>query len=93
MAWEEIGSVYVDAGIVMIGDPCYTLSDNASHRNDIAKSWDKFCKAIKDDLSEPFGPGTAIVIPSGYGDGEYPVYVKKDSVGRIMKVMVDFGDE
>ena len=91
----KVGSVYVDAGIVMIGDPCYTLSDDASHRADVAKSWDKFCEAINTHtgIAEPFSTGFGIVIPSGYGDGAYPVYAKYNDEGRITEVKVVFIEE
>lgn len=36
--------------------------------------------------------GVGIVVSSGYGDGRYPVYIRKNSEGRIMGVMVDFED-
>lgn len=87
---EKIGTLYVDAGIVMVGDPCYTLSDDASHRTEVAKSWDKFCEATgSEKVSAPFGKGTALVVSSGYGDGEYPVYVEWDG-GRVARLIVDF---
>jgi uncharacterized protein (UPF0297 family) len=95
---ERVGSVYVDAGIVMLGDPCYTLPDSASSRNDVAKNWGDFCNALYDtktiapDVWEPFGEGTAIVVSSGYGDGEYPVYVTRNQEGRVMSLRVDFDE-
>jgi hypothetical protein len=93
---ERVGSVYVDAGIVMLGDPCYTLPDDASSRNEIAKSWPAFCDALygqgeQRDVWTPFGEGTAIVVNSGYGDGEYPVYVTRKN-GCVMSLRVDFDD-
>lgn len=36
--------------------------------------------------------GIGIVVSSGYGDGEYPVYIRKNAEGRVMGVMVDFED-
>lgn len=86
--WELVGHVGVDAGLVMVGDPCYTLGDDASHR---VKSWDEFCDTL------PFnGPATihdtgfGIVVSSGYGDGSYPVYVKKNRDGRVVGLKVEF---
>ena len=91
---EQIGTLMVDAGIIMLGDPCYTLSDDASHRTDIAKDWSKFCKASYDEdgneVVAPLGDGIAIVVGTGYGDGEYPVFVERDSTGRVMRVTVEF---
>ena len=91
---EKIGSLFVDAGIVMVGDPCYTLPDDASHREEVAKDWSKFCDAIgNENVSAPFGKGTALVVSSGYGDGEYPVYVQRDHFGRISRLVVEFINE
>ena len=96
---EKIGSLFVDAGIVMVGDPCYTLPDDASHREEVAKDWSKFCDATFANglagkgYSKPLGDGTSIVVESGYGDGEYPVYVERDPSGRISRLVVEFINE
>lgn len=94
---EKIGTIFVDAGIVMIGDPCYTLPDSASHRDDTTKDWDKFCDKLHDNpngVSFPFSTKeTGIVVESGYGDGEYPVFVERDRHGRIAALMVRFFDD
>lgn len=98
---EQVGHVYVDAGLIMVGDPCYTLPDEGSHRDEVAKDWGTFCEALNDTrkngnadgVYKPFGDGTAVVVSSGYGDGTYPVFVKRDANGRIMKLVIDFGDE
>jgi hypothetical protein len=99
MAEELVGTVYVDAGIVMVGDPCYTLPDEGSSRNETAKNWPTFCDALETNegpksVFKPFGSGTAVVVSSGWGDGEYPVYVTRNREGRIASVRVDFlGDD
>ena len=90
-----IGSVYVDAGIVMIGDPCYTLPDDGSHRDEAARDWHTFCDSLygddRDTLHgvEPMGQGVGIVVQSGYGDGEYPVVAEYED-GRVKSVTVKF---
>lgn len=90
---ERIGKVFVDAGIVMVGDPCYSLPDDGSHR---ISDWDEFCKVMfKDEnydkgYSKPLGDGVAIVVESGYGDGEYPVFVERASDGRVSRLIVEF---
>jgi hypothetical protein len=94
---EKIGEVSVDAGIIMIGDPCYTLPDDASHRTDAAKEWDTFCDVLFESESrrkgvEPFGSGIGLVVSSGYGDGSYPVYVRYED-GIPAQVVIDFMGE
>ncbi len=38
-------------------------------------------------------PGLGVVVSSGYGDGEYPVYVKYDNKGNIKEMKVTFIDD
>lgn len=97
---EQIGTVCVDAGIVMIGDPCYTLSDGASHRTDIARVWSRFCEETfapgphqkgrtEGQAVEPLGEGIGMVVQTGWGDGEYPVFVEYEG-NRIARLVVEF---
>ncbi|MGV8847690.1 hypothetical protein [Tessaracoccus sp.] len=95
----KVGSIFVDAGIVMVGDPCYTLPDEASHRDETAKSWTVFCDKMEaarhadpdgPGVFTPWNPGTAIVIPAGHGDGEYPVFVTLDSESCVAELTILF---
>jgi len=104
---EKVGTIYVDAGCVMVGDPCYTQGDDATSRS---SSWNEFLHKtwpnvfLADgtvnhseqmaDVAPALGEeGTGIVVSSGYGDGEYPVYVTREG-GRIASLTVVFiGDE
>lgn len=97
---DLVGHVDVDAGIVMIGDPCYTLGDGSS----APASWSEFVDATfkpenivnKAGVAMPLEhKGAGIVIPSGYGDGSYPVYVNTNSEGRVVSATVVFigGDD
>lgn len=97
---EQIGTIFVDAGIVMVGDPCYSLPDDGSHRDDVARDWPRFCDATfadpnnADGYSTPLGDGISLVVSSGWGDGEYPVFVERSPEGRIARLVVEFiGDE
>lgn len=96
MSRVQVGSLYVDAGIIMLGDPCYTLPDDGS---DHIGDWSTFCDALhkseKEGVYKPFmSEHTAIVVDSGLGDGEYPVYVEYEDMGswgkRIKSVTVEF---
>lgn len=87
----EIGTVYVDAGIIMIGDPCYTATGDASHH---IETWSEFCKRTPwgekpYNVTEPAGHGLGLVVPTLYGDGAYPVYAELED-GRVARVTVDF---
>jgi len=85
------GHVYVDAGCIWIGDPCYVMGDNASNR---VRDWIKdFCRKLDNSkrVQQPLGVGVGMCINSGYGDGRYPVTVKYDShSGRPASVTITF---
>lgn len=34
--------------------------------------------------------GLGVAVTTGWGDGQYPVYVKRDEEGRIVQVLIDF---
>lgn len=92
-AWEKVGEVSVDAGMVWLGDPCYVMGDDASER---VHDWVKdFCEKLPEDavtVSEPLGRGVGFGVPSGYGDGSYPVYIQRNYDRRVkaLKVVFDF---
>jgi len=91
--WEEIGEIGVDAGLCWIGDPCYVLANDSSNRFKIP--WHKFCELIKDHDSQQWNykgghPGLGVTVQTGYGDGSYPVYVKRNTDGNIAEVKVVF---
>lgn len=90
-------TVYVDAGLIWIGDPCYVLGDEASHR---VTSWSDFCGKLSIDchtVDEPLGEGIGVSIPSGFGDGAYPVHIEYSDEGswgmRVKKVTITFIDD
>lgn len=88
------GYVYVDAGCIWIGDPCYVMGDDASNR---VKDWiGDFCNKLDNNVSvqQPLGMGTGMCIDSGHGDGRYPVTVEYDpNSGRPASVTVTFIEE
>ena len=81
--------IYVDAGMIWIGDPCYVLGDDASSR---VRDWSDFCQNLdrSGDISAPLGLGIGLAIPSGYGDGCYPVTVERNDEGRVASVTITF---
>lgn len=96
------GYVDVDAGLVFVGDPCYTMGDDASSR---VTKWGDFCDALfyengkrsdyeQKGFANPLGQGVGVAVQSGYGDGTYPVYVTYGDEGRVASVTIEFmGDE
>ena len=105
--WEEVGSIGVDAGLVWLGDPCYILHRNDPAEQDaspadIGTTWHDFCDRISERgiyrtgvaaFSHDAGyPGMGLCVSTAYGDGDYPVYVKRNRFGRIAEVRIVFAD-
>ena len=89
MKRKLLGYIGVDAGLCWIGDPCYVLGNDASSR---VNSWSEFCDKLRGmkESAMPLGEGVGVVVRTGYGDGEYPVYGYLHTDGTIAKVMVEF---
>ena len=96
LVMEYIGKVGVDSGTMMLGDPCYISDDKRLHSDE---GWQKFCKEVLftkqyDSMRHAqIGRGTAVVTDTGYGDGEYSVYITRNNEGRVMSLTVVFIDE
>ncbi len=93
----KVGYIDVDAGICFVGDPCYSMPDDGSSRETV-KDWHKFCELISDkdviQLNHKAGhPGMGMVVSTGWGDGTYPVYIKRNSDGRVAEVRVAFDSD
>ena len=95
--WEYIGRCGVDSGQLLITDPCY-LSDWVDNESDskIGKSSMSYAGACNATLSKErggqlhnkLGIDLAVAFSSGYGDGVYPVYARKNEDGRIVEVKI-----
>lgn len=67
---QRVGSLHVDAGLMMLGDPCYTIGQEIGKLD-----WKEFLsRYANDDAVMPIEKGTALMVSTGYGDGTYPVY-------------------
>jgi len=96
MKRRKIGTAGVDAGVLMIIDPCYVKYLHDLHSAD---TWGKFCEEVIQPLWQPPHLGGEIpmggggVIVSTGGDGGFPVYATYDEDGMITKVEVIFGED
>lgn len=82
-AGERIGTVGVDSGMLLISDPCYIkegLEDKIEDIYEKVNSKGGAAEAKRFDLA----------LKTGYGDGLYDVYAKRDSEGRILKIEISF---
>lgn len=88
--WLRVGSVGVDSGMIMLGDPCYVAAD--SHPDHPVHDWGRFLDELRRQGGEDWQTAEmegAVVVSSGYGDGEYPVEVRMEG-GRVAAVRVTF---
>ena len=96
--FEPIGTVFVDSGQIMVGDPCYVLPREDGDTAIEGRTYDALLAAYGEDWDRryliPFEHGIAAVVSSGYGDGQYTVYVRYENGGewgkRVAQVMIDF---
>lgn len=96
----EAGVIGVDAGLCWIGDPCYILhKDDVDDRKpkSIGKNWMEFCNSLGTDYPtvkqfhyDMGHEGLGMCVSTGYGDGVYPVFVTKNSEGRVVRVTIEF---
>jgi len=94
MSIEQIGVISVDAGLVMVGDPCYILHTQQTPKA-VGKNWSEFCETLEGkkrlQLDHDAGyTGLAVVEGNFGGDGLYPVFVEKDEQGITTKLTVKF---
>ena len=75
---ELAGYITVDAGLVQLGDPCYEVNSMEEIEFD-----------DEGDGIYEVGEGKAITVQTGYGDGVFPVYVRRDQRGAILELTVD----
>jgi len=92
--WEQVGVCAVDSGMIWIGDPAYCVTPDADSHP--AATWMEFCDQVEGmDGAKQFNfklgqPGLGVCVYSGYGDGIYPVYVRRDANGRVKEARIVF---
>ena len=106
--WELVGECGVDSGQIIVVDPCYVISDESDldkfkesgDYNDVDATYEELLKERdvrnSNNLTDAFKFG--IVTNTGFGDGEYNVYIKKEKQGdwgeRVSELKIVFiGDE
>ena len=95
--WELVGTLGVDSGQMMLCDPCYIKRDFANEygqTNQKGMTYSSACDATLGNdgfgfLTHTNGAELAFACSSGYGDGIYPVYIKRDG-GRIAEMKIVF---
>lgn len=94
--WKEIGEFSVDSGQLLLVDPCY-LNEWVDDGDDVdfnkfgEFSYDGACSETSSEKGYgQLGGLNALVVSTGYGDGVYPVYAKKNEDGRISEIKIVF---
>ncbi len=87
-----IGHVGVDAGIVVVGDPCYLVAGGSR----VDPQWQDVVKEMFDSGNPRRVDGTTAVEVEGTimtktpaGDDLYPVYAELDDNGQVRSLCID----
>jgi len=88
---QKIGVCGVDAGLLMVGDPCYFWRNGEeSAAEESIKEWPEVCDKIKEldknsgyQLNFKMGhAGLGVIVETTYGDGVYPVFLETTEKGK-----------
>ena len=98
---EYVGSISVDAGLCMIGDPCYHIGRNTLPKA-FNKTWPEFVNEELTFQNKPLNEvqldhdsgasGLAVILGNFGGDGCYPVYVEKNKEGQVKRAIIEFNE-
>ena len=95
--WEKVGVIGVDAGLCWVGDPSYVLPSTGGDGDTAAewRDWGKFSDEMVGSNAHQFNyraghAGLGVCVSTGYGDGLYPVEIKRNKEGRVAEVRVKF---
>lgn len=93
------GFFAVDAGLCWIGDPCYFWPDDRNEQprpvmKEAGAEWADFCNTLEQERFDERGTadfdGLGVVVSTGHGDGQYPVFVTYDEDGIVSRVTIEF---
>jgi hypothetical protein len=95
---KRIGVCGVDAGLLMVGDPCYFWPEDnySSAAVNSIPSWGSFCELVKDQPGKSDGfqlyfkdnhVGLGVVVETTCGDGVYDVFLEEE--GGKRRVVID----
>jgi hypothetical protein len=99
----RIGTIGVDAGMCYIGDPCYVIDRPLGKKPWEHFLTDLYATNAADGIrgthwtanarlsdETPYEFPAGVVVRTGHGDGEYPVYATLDADGSVSSVRIDF---
>jgi len=95
-----IGSIAIDSGQAMVGDPCYLdkwqTNEGEPFELDGKQGDYSYLGACATTISQTageLGSGSSVVFNTGYGDGVYPVFADINEEGQVKRVLIEFIDE
>jgi len=97
MKTKLAGHCGVDSGQIMVIDPCYAFQDSFTGNAATGGNYDAICRvSIADTFGEfrlpanGYSGNVGVVTSSGYGDGNYPVFVDVNEDGRVIELRIAF---
>ena len=99
MKTKLAGHCGVDSGQIIIIDPCYAFDDNYTGTSSppTGGNYDAICRVSLADMfgefplpANGYSQGVGVVTSSGYGDGNYPVFVDVNDDGRVVELRIHF---
>ena len=99
METKLAGYCGVDSGQIMVIDPCYAFNDEyfGVGGKPTGGNYDAICRvSLADTFGEfplpanGYSQGIGVVTSSGYGDGNYPVFVDINDDGRVVELRIHF---
>jgi hypothetical protein len=93
--WKQIGNCAVDSGMLIISDPCYVLpkiGDQIEYTYDdlLRDSFDGEKDTLPKEVIFKDKSGNGVAVRGFGGDGNYPVYIKRDINGTILEIKILF---
>jgi hypothetical protein len=95
VTWHKAGITGVDAGMILITDPCYVVRNPGDHQYEPYRSWEALWAHMPGDgashqITNEFSAEVGVIVTNFGGDGVYPVYVETDFQGQVVAAMIRF---
>ena len=97
--WESAGYFVTDKGMMWLGCP-HPFIEGTENPKDIGENWEAFTQNVQEKMDSTgcFAQfrrndgenGLGMVISTGFGDGMYPVQIRRSPEGEIAELRVLF---
>ena len=97
--WESVGYFVTDKGMMWLGCP-HPFIEGDENPKDVGENWETFTQNVQEKM-DPTGcvaqfrrddgeNGLGVVVSTGFGDGMYPVQIRRSPEGEIAELRVLF---